>query len=281
VDSRTRLLDLSVGLVEDVRRAPQNDSGFSPDFQIALPYRGLFLWKVGDDEVVGDPNQLLFVRGGEPYRVTSRGFAELIITPSKDVLVEIAGDHPLFTRRTWRADPQLQSFRTRFLYWVSAPDRDPLQAEELVLALLRAALQRDTRSALPSRASAKLIRRTKEILEQHLSHRILLGDVARAAGASPAYLTDLFTRVEGVSLHQYLTQLRLARALVELPHTNDLTALALNLGFSSHSHFTHAFRKGFGCTPSQFRAQTVEGRPPSVAHSFGGRGRPPLHYLSL
>jgi AraC-like DNA-binding protein len=283
-NSRTTLLDLSIGLVEDVCRAPQDESGFSPDFQIALPYRGLFLWKVGDDEVVGDPNQLLFVRGGEPYRVTSRGFAELIITPSTDVLAEVACNHPLFTRRTWRADPQLQSFRMRFLHWVSAPDRDPLQAEELVLALLRAALQRDTRSEHPSRASARLIRRTKEILQAQLSNRILLGDVARAAGASPAYLTDLFSRVEGVSLHQYLTQLRLARALVELPHTDDLTALALDLGFSSHSHFTYAFRRGFGCTPSQFR-ETTRGAAAASAAGFsrelGGRERPPLHYLSL
>jgi hypothetical protein len=28
------------------------------------------------------------------------------------------------------------------------------------------------------------------------------------------------------------------------------------LGFSSHSHFTAAFRRGFGCTPSQFREST-------------------------
>jgi AraC-like DNA-binding protein len=59
--------------------------------------------------------------------------------------------------------------------------------------------------------------------------------------------------VEGVPLHGYLTQLRLARALVELPHASDLTTLALDLGFSSHSHFTAVFRAAFGCTPSQFR----------------------------
>jgi len=286
MDSRKRLLDVSVGLVEDVRRnGAQDVAGFSADFQIALPYHGLFLWHVGDDDIVGDPNQLLFVRGGESYRVTSRGFAELIITPNLEVLSEIAHvNHPLFKRRVWRADPRMQSFRMRFLHWVTLPDRDPLQAEELVLALLRAALQQDVhRDTSPSRASARLIRRTKEILEAQLPNRILLGDVARAAGASPAYLTDLFSRVEGVSLHQYLTQLRLARALVELPHADDLTALALDLGFSSHSHFTYAFRRGFGCTPSQFRATTRSGggaaalgRPPSAAEAAAAP-----HYLSL
>jgi AraC-like DNA-binding protein len=104
------------------------------------------------------------------------------------------------------------------------------------------------------------MRRTKEFLESHLSSRILLTDIARAVGASPAYLTDLFARVEGVPLHQYLTQLRLARALVELPYATDLTALALDLGFSSHSHFSYAFRRAFGCTPSRFREMTGAGR---------------------
>jgi AraC-like DNA-binding protein len=102
------------------------------------------------------------------------------------------------------------------------------------------------------------MRRAKEFLEAELANPIRLRDVGRAAGASPAYLTNIFRRVEGVSLHRYLTQLRLARALAVLPQADDLTALALGIGFSSHSHFSAAFRRAFGCTPSQFR-QTARG----------------------
>jgi hypothetical protein len=49
-------------------------------------------------------------------------------------------------------------------------------------------------------------------------------------------------------------QVLFVTAGVELPHANDLTALALDLGFSSHSHFAAAFRRAFRCTPSGFRA---------------------------
>ena len=93
----------------------------------------------------------------------------------------------------------------------------------------------------------------KEFLEANASASVRLRDVARSVGASPAYLTDVFRRVEGVPVHRYVMQLRLSRALVELPHANDLTTLAFDLGFSSHSHFTVSFRRAFGCTPSQFR----------------------------
>jgi AraC family transcriptional regulator len=279
VQSRTRLLDLSVGVVEDVRRTAVHPEpgpeGFCEDFQVCLPYRGLFVWHVCGEDVVGDPNQAVFVRAGEPYRMRAPlqdGYAELIMTPDLDALSEMAhingqrlDDHPLFRRRSCRAQPCLQSLRARFQQWaIAGANRDGLEAEEVVLALIRCALQQDGRRDKPNGTkTARLIGRTKEFLMARLSSRLLLEDIARAVGASPAYLTDLFTRIDGVPLHHYLTQLRLARALAELPHADDLTGLALDLGFSSHSHFTFAFRRAFGCTPSQFR-ETARGtiRPP-------------------
>jgi AraC family transcriptional regulator len=262
---RTPLLRSSVGLVEDwrsrgvsVRRSRES---FSPDFQVCLPYRGLFVWHVGGDEVVGDANQVLFVVGGESYYLSQPrcgDYAELIITPDQELLEEVADRpraslsfHPLFRRRSRRAGFQLQKLRSRFVEHATSEDWTAL--DEWTVALLRAALDTDGQTSEPSRATRRLIRRAKEFLEANLARRIRLADVARAVGASPAYLTDVFRRVEGVPLHGYLTQLRLARALVELRRADDLTTLALDLGFSSHSHFTAAFRKAFGCTPSQFR----------------------------
>ena len=279
-ESRTNLLDLSVGFVEDLHRKDvrpgKGPEGFCADFQICLPYRGLFVWHVGDDDIVGDPNQVIFVRGGEPYRVSGpirEGYAELVITPDLEVLSEIAHisgeplfQHPLFRRRSWRADPHLQSFGARFLHWArGASGRgEALQAEEVLLALVRCTLQQDDRREKPNgTTTTRLVRRTKEFLEANLTSRVLLADIARAVSASPAYLTDLFSRVEGVSLHQYLTQLRLGRALVELPHATDLTALALDLGFCSHSHFSFVFRRSFGCTPSEFRDTTRRAARPN------------------
>lgn len=271
-ESRTRLLDLPLALVEDLRREGlrpgRGPEGFCEDFQICFPYRGLFVWHVSNEEIVGDANQVVFVRAGEPFSMSGplpAGYAELVITPGVEVLAEITSlherrlsQHPLFRRRAWQADAHLRSLRARFLHWARAnSETDSLQAEEAVLALLRCAFQHQQPRAAPNGGTtALLIRRAKEYLERHLAERVRLADVALAVGASPAYLTDLFSRVEGLSLHQYLTQLRLSRALVELRHASDLTALALELGFSSHSHFSFVFRRTFGCTPSGFREMT-------------------------
>jgi len=279
VPSRRCLFDLSVALVEDVASpgtVPENGTrAFSPDFQIALPYRGLFVWHVGEDEVVGDANQAIFVTAGEACRLTqplAGGFGELIFTPAASVVAELAHElggalrgHALFRRRSRFLTPGLQSFRALFLRWARAPAGvDALAAEELVLAFLRAALEADRPLPVPGRATQKLIRRTKAFLEAELSQPIRLADVGRAVGASPAYLTHVFRLVEGVPLHQYLTQLRLARALEELPEADDLTGLALELGFSSHSHFSASFHRAFRTTPSEFRQRSRRRVQPSI-----------------
>ena len=256
----------SMALVEDVSAdfaaGWVGAEGFSAEFQLVLPYRGYFLWEVGRDLVVGDANQALFVSGGEAFRMRQPvpgGYAELILTPTEPILEELAAApgrslrlHPLFRRRSRRIEPRLQLARARFLAR-AREGLEPLEADEQVMGLLRAALDGDRPAFVPGRRTQRLVERAKAYLASELGRSIRLIDVSRAVGASPGYLTELFRALEGVPLHAYLTQLRLARALTELPHADDLTGLALELGFSSHSHFTARFHRAFGVSPSRFR----------------------------
>ena len=263
---RTSLLETDLARVEDVlsnaHAGTLGAEGFSPEAQLVLPYHGLFVWEVGRDAVVGDPNQALFVAPGEEFRMqhpVPGGYAEMIVTPGDALLEELLGGpgrsarlHPLFRRRARRIDPRLQLARARFLGLVRA-GADPLEVEELLLSLLRTALGEERPVVQPARSTLRLMERAKTFLGAELGRSIRLLEIADAVGASPGYLTQLFRAVEGIPLHAYLTQLRLAQALVELPHAEDLTALALELGFSSPSHVSARFRRAFGLTPSAFR----------------------------
>jgi hypothetical protein len=68
-------MNSSVGVIEDLRRAgvprEKGAEGYSADFQVCLPYRGLFVWHVGKDDVVGDANQVVFCRPGETFRMSA------------------------------------------------------------------------------------------------------------------------------------------------------------------------------------------------------------------
>ena len=198
---REPLLDTPVALAEDVlcfeRQGTQEGrEGFSAAFQVCLPYRGLFVWHVGSDDIVGDANQVLFVSRGEPFRLTQpvpRGYAELIITPSDETLANVAGtspahlcSHPLFRRRSHRADPSLQRLRTRLLHRLEAGGADPLRSEEAIVELLRGAFQANGNGRPAHARTQRLIARAKTYLEENLSTPVHLHEVARSAGASPA-----------------------------------------------------------------------------------------------
>jgi transcriptional regulator GlxA family with amidase domain len=71
----------------------------------------------------------------------------------------------------------------------------------------------------------------------------------------------VFNREVGTSVYRYAVGLRLAKALDAVLDSNlDLTSIALDAGFSSHSHFTARFRAFFGLTPLALRRSASPGK---------------------
>ncbi|HWU81663.1 MAG TPA: AraC family transcriptional regulator, partial [Caulobacter sp.] len=105
----------------------------------------------------------------------------------------------------------------------------------------------------------KLVDRAKLVLASDLGRRWTLAEIADEVGVSPVYLTQVFQQVEGVPLYRYQLRLRLARALDLLNSYDHLTNLALDLGFSSHSHFSAAFKQAYDRTPAEFQRSVRAG----------------------
>lgn len=78
-------------------------------------------------------------------------------------------------------------------------------------------------------------------------------DLAKKLGVSRFHLSRVFKEVTGKSIHQYKLDLRLSQSLTELVEFNNITEIALNLGFSSHAHFSDMFVKRFGLSPCEYR----------------------------
>ena len=103
-------------------------------------------------------------------------------------------------------------------------------------------------------AQQELVTNAKRYVSSRPGERIRLAEVGRALAVSPVYLTGVFRQVEGVPFYQYALRARLERAVRLLPgYAADLSELALDLGFSSHSHFTATFSSAFGFAPAVFR----------------------------
>jgi AraC-like DNA-binding protein len=140
-------------------------------------------------------------------------------------------------------------------------DCDALDVEESVCELLQRVLaaaydgpDRGVGVTLKPRAADDLGRAACELLGRRFAEPLSLLDIAAALDTSVFHLCRAFKLATGTTLHERRTQLRLRSALDRLEGADcDLCALALDLGFSSHSHFTAAFHRAFGTTPSAAR----------------------------
>lgn len=136
---------------------------------------------------------------------------------------------------------------------------DRLRVEEQVLSLLDRAVAAafSVPRRTPSSGARDRAERAKLAVAANATRTATLRELARAAECSPFQLCRDFRAVTGQSITAYRHSLRMRFALERLRDRHaDLTDLALDLGYSSHSHFTLVFRRTFGITPSRFRDET-------------------------
>jgi len=228
-----------------------------------FPYRGVYLRHVGRDQTVADANHVLFFNQEQGYQVShpvTGGDASLVLSVAEPTLRELAGKNLLrsggafvFNHQSLRIDARTQALVMLLRHSLHKGSIEPLEAEGLSLTLVARALgPRTTRVPGASHSRRRLVDRVKVLLASDLSRRWMLADIAGEIGGSPVYLTQAFQQVEGLPLYRYHLRLRLARALDLIGERDDLSDLAYELGFSSHSHFSAAFRQHYGVTPSQF-----------------------------
>jgi AraC family transcriptional regulator len=144
---------------------------------------------------------------------------------------------------------------------------ETLWVEERVVALLDHVLTLAYGDGRP-RASdtdrprfTDLAERTKRWIAPRVANHLTIAHIANAAGCSVFHLCRSFRRATGLTLHAYREHVRLRLALERIGDgEHDLSRLALDLGYSSHSHFTACFRRAFGTPPSSARKLLIAGR---------------------
>ena len=232
--------------------------------QLVFPYRGVYVRHVGRAATVAEPNQVVFFNEDEPYRVShpiAGGDANLSIRINPPALLELVPaaylrgeSRTALNRSRLRIDARTQALMALLRHSLDRGVIETLEAETLTLTLVRRALgERTSHAAASTVGRQKLVDRAKLVLSSDLGRRWTLAEIADEVGGSPVYLTQVFQQVEGLPLYRYQLQLRLARALDLLGEYLDLTALALDLGFSSYSHFSSTFKQAYAQTPLEFQ----------------------------
>lgn len=246
------------------------DSGPIPEALFVFPRESVWIAHDGQAPFVADPNTVTYYNAGQCYRrskLSAKGDQCEWFSMAPGAIAEtLAGLDPAaldrpdapfpFTHGPSDADSYLRQ-RLVFHHVSRESNPDRLFVEESVVSVLADVTAHAYRRRVrpqKRRHERDVAEAAKDVIARRFSENLSLSDIAAEVRASVFHLGRVFKARTGFSLHAYRNQLRLRSALERLrdPAT-DLTAIALDLGFSSHSHFTDVFRRTFGKTPSVVR----------------------------
>ena len=243
--------------------------------------RGVFQRTQHRETLVADPNHILFFNAAHPYRYShplAGGDDCTILAVATNAALDLVARHAPWDaekpEKPFHVPRGLNSPRSARLHYEllallhAGPPRLIIEdaLAELTHEAIRAAytshgqLQRQIRS---SPSGAGVLRRHRELTEaaklainEKLEALPTLNQLAQDLSCSPFHLSRVFHQIAGMSLRRYVGRLRVNVAADRLSRrAADLTELALDLGFADHSHFTNAFRREWGYSPSHLRAR--------------------------
>lgn len=191
-------------------------------------------------------------------------YAELNIDPAGFAAsARGAGAGAGLAARMKHRDPFVHGLAARLAQLTQAEDdlasmlRESL-GQALYLHLLRehgAGAEERAAPAQP-RLSEAARRRIEDYVQAHLDRRITLAELARLGGMSTHQLLIAFRHAFAMTPIQYVLAQRLRQVCLRLRGGGeDIATIALESGFSSHSHLSAVFKKRYGLTPREFRSR--------------------------
>jgi AraC family transcriptional regulator len=228
---------------------------------LTLLRRGGFGYHVDSTVVIGDPAMALLYRSGDSYRIShpfdgGDDCTTFEISPEHEE--EVFGRRLRRHRDLHRAMSGANQFAHLELHErLVQGGGDVLAVEEAATCLCGSVLLGETVADTArhlSQAALARVQRVREAMLDDPADASGLDALAELADCSPFHLARIFRKATGLTLAGYRTSLRVALSLERLAQgENDLSALAQDMGFSHHSHFSSAFRRRVGVTPSVAR----------------------------
>jgi AraC family transcriptional regulator len=229
---------------------------------VVLPFAGVFAkHDAPGKHVVGTPSHAVFIAADKPYRIAFPGAVgdrAIILRFDSAVVPEAVDRRPGETLGSHGLLPA-EAMMRRDLLRRRASDlaAEAFEIETLGLELLDLCLC--ALRAVPSSQPAthlrrwRAVERVKEAVAVAPARDWSVASLAKVANLSPFHLCHVFRERTGSSIYDYVLRERLAQSLEAVLDGGDITAIALDAGFASHSHFTARFKRFFGVTPSVLR----------------------------
>ncbi len=152
-------------------------------------------------------------------------------------------------------DPQLFALLSRLHGCTADPNPEPLEIQELYLAIVEQALKRHAGRAAPKEGTRQAgpLALIRDLLNDQYEQSIGLAQLSEIAGMSKFRLLRQFRSAYGLPPHAYLRLCRVKRARDAILSGANLADAAFAVGFADQAHMTRAFRRTVGFTPGELQ----------------------------
>ncbi|MEK3884984.1 response regulator [Paenibacillus sp. PL2-23] len=106
--------------------------------------------------------------------------------------------------------------------------------------------------------SEELIDKACAFIRSRLQEELKVADIAEYVHLSSSYFANLFKKVTGTTVLQFITQHRMNEAKAMLLDGQQVQEVSLTLGYEDRRSFSDTFKKHIGMTPSEFRQQYLK-----------------------
>ncbi len=170
---------------------------------------------------------------------------------SMEIYYRIALSLLSYMNRTGIAGRQEEEIDLSRLLRAEGPDSLPF-AIEYAMRLIPELLE--LRQHERDRSASQVINRIKDYIADNLAGDVSLTRLADIVYFNPAYLSRLFKKTTGITIVDYVHELRMKKAIFLLEDTDmKIQDISETVGFTSATNFTRFFRKYAKSTPYEYR----------------------------
>lgn len=173
---------------------------------------------------------------------------------NKGPLYEILMDIPDFYE-TAKYDVYLRIFQNLIKHFNSLSKDEELILQSTILELIYTIKKDSSKRSLnlKSNNNSFVIEDTIKYIKEHLTEELNLETIAKQMSLSPIYFHNKFKASVGKTLHDYIEEQRIKKAINLLQTTEfSLTKIAFECGFSSQSYFSYVFKRRMNVTPRKY-----------------------------
>lgn len=169
-------------------------------------------------------------------------------------LYEILMNIPDFYE-TAKYDIYLKIFKNLIKHYNSLSKDEELILQSTILELIYTIKKDSSKRSLnfKSANNSLVIEDTIKYIKEHLTEELNLEKISKQMSLSPIYFHNKFKASVGKTLHDYIEEQRIKKAINLLQTTDySLTKISFECGFSSQSYFSYVFKRRMNVTPRKY-----------------------------